>query len=100
MRTAESGRTLNHPKKSLGKIGHTKKALCPFSLGVRQARVRHNVLCMAGERDTMGREKEKKKMGESASKEQGHMESQGYFGKCRGGGWREHKPPEGTLNAG
>lgn len=40
---------------------------------------------MAGERDTVGREK-KKKMGESASKEQGHMESQGYFGKCRVGG--------------
>lgn len=52
---------------------------------------------MAGERDTVGREK---KMGESASKEQGHMESQGYFGKCRVGGWRECTPPEGTLNAG
>ncbi len=32
----------------------------------------------------MWEEEEKKE--ESASKEQGHMESQGYFGKCRGGG--------------
>lgn len=45
-------------------------------------------------------EEEEKKKGESASKEQGHMESQGFSGKCQGGGWIEHTPPEGMLNVG
>lgn len=45
-------------------------------------------------------EVEEEKKWESASKEQGHMESQGYFGKFRDGGWIEHTTPEGMLNVG
>jgi len=74
MRTAESGRTLSHPKKFWENRPQKKKKI------IITQRVKQNVLCMVG---CQG-EKEKKKSGESASKEQGHKGSQGYFGKCRG----------------